>query len=246
MKGYQQLQAIAEGLHQHVGSQTDNAFFQQWLAQVDRALAETQTLAESLQKAHHWLLNIAACLRYPPSSYPQQNLEPVTSQIIETEMTALLERFQQQITNNRVLTALFEAVNDRWHRYGQDLLHCYDIPGLPADNLHLESLFNHLRRHQRRINGRKSTKELRAFGQFQVLFLADSETALLEQMRRVPLTAYDKYRQRLAQAEAPRVFIHRLHRNPKTTVQLLLTRYLDRQAELSSSLSVSRPTPPSM
>jgi len=235
LKGYQQLAAIADGLHQAVGSQTQNPYLQQLLSQIDRTLESTASLAESLQNAHTWLLNIAACLRYPPSSYPENDLHTLNSQRIEKEMTALLEQFHKQTPNNRVLTALYGAVNARWHLYGKDLLPCYDIPGLPPDNLHLESLFNQLRRHQRRISGQRSTKPLRDFGQFQVLFLADSQTELLEQMRRVPLTEYHKHRRCLAQAEAPRIFLHRLHRNPKQAIQLLLTRYLDRQAEISSS-----------
>ena len=44
----------------------------------------------------------------------------------------------------------------------------------------LESLFGRLRRHQRRVSGRKSTRELRDFGQYQVLLLAESEEELLE------------------------------------------------------------------
>jgi hypothetical protein len=117
--------------------------------------------------------------------------------------------------------------------YGQDLLPCYDIPGLPPDNLQLESLFNRLRGHQRRISGRKSTKELRDFGQYQVLFLAKSETALLEQLRRVPISEYRIHRQRLAQAEAPRQFLQGLHRNPGSTIQKLVEKYAQRQIELT-------------
>jgi hypothetical protein len=44
-------------------------------------------------------------------------------------------------------------------------LPCYDIVGLPPDNLKLEALFEQLRCHQRRISGRKSTRPLRDFGQ---------------------------------------------------------------------------------
>jgi len=118
------------------------------------------------------------------------------------------------------------------------LLPCYDLPGLPPDNLQLESLFNRLRGHQRRISGRKSTQELRDFGQYQVLFSADSQDALLEQLRRVPITEYRKHRQRLAQAEAPRQFFHRLHRDPGATIQKLLDRYTQHHNELANLTSV--------
>lgn len=243
LKGYQQLQAIAECLHQNVGSQTENTYFQQLIRQVDRALESTNSLAESLQKAHTWLLTIAACLRYPPSSYADKDLDIVNSQIIEDEMTELLEEFQQQTKDNRVLSALYSAVSYRWRLYGKDLLHCYDIPGLPPDNLRLESLFNRLRRHQRRISGRKSTKELRDFGQYQILFSAASEADLLDQIRRVPIAEYQKHRHRLAQAETPRLFLHRLHRNPSKAVQLLLTQYIERQSELSLSFQLPVESP---
>ena len=134
-----------------------------------------------------------------------------------------------------MLSALYSAVEYRWQLYGKDLLHCYDILGLPPDNLHLESLFNRLRRRQRRISGRRSTKELREFGQYQVLFSAKSEAELLEQIRCVPLAEYQKHRHRLAQAETSRIFQHRLHRNPRKAIQHLLIRYIDRQTELSQN-----------
>jgi hypothetical protein len=73
----------------------------------------------------------------------------------------------------------------------------------------LESLFGRLRRHQRRVSGRKSTRELRDFGQYQVLFLAESEEELLEQIRQVSLEEYRENRQRLEEAEAPRRLLYR-------------------------------------
>ena len=238
MKGYQQLQAIADCLHQYVGAQTENAYFQRMIMQVDRALENTATLAESLQNAHTWLLNIAACLRYPQSSYTNDELAAINSHTVEKEMKELLDKFQQQTTHNRVLSALYRGAIHRWEDFGKDLLHCYDIPGLPPDNLHLESLFNRLRNHQRRISGRKSTRELRDFGQYQVLFLAESEADLLEQLRRVPLSEYFKHRNLLAQAEAHRIFLRRLHHDPSKTIQLLLSKYVARQAKLSLSFQL--------
>ena len=74
----------------------------------------------------------------------------------------------------------------------------------------LESLFGRLRRHQRRVSGRKSTRELRDFGQYQVLLLAGSEEELLEQIRQVPLEEYRENRRWLEEAETPRRLLHRL------------------------------------
>ena len=209
LKGFQQLDDIAKVLHGLSGTPAETAYFQQLTKQVDRALSQNRELADGLQEAHTWLRRIAACLRYPPRSYP--DFDHVTSQQVAQEMEALLQQLHRQAqAGHYVLKTLCSAVDYRWKLYGKDLLPCYDIPGLFPDNLQLESLFNRLRCHQRRISGRKSTKELRDFGQYQVLFMAESEAALLAQLRGVPIAQYRKHRQRLAQAEAPRQFLHRL------------------------------------
>ena len=232
LKGYQQLDAIASVFHGMVGMPAGTTYFQQLIKQVDRSLEQNRELADGLHEAHTWLCKIAACLRYPPRSYP--DFDDVTSQQVAKEMENLLQQLRQQSqTGHQVLKTLYSALDYRWNLYGKDLLPCYDISGLPPDNLQLESLFNRLRRHQRRVSGRKSTKELRDFGQYQVLFMADSEDALLEQLRRVPITEYRKHRRQLAQAEVPRQFFHRLHRDPTATIQNLLDKYTQRQVELT-------------
>lgn len=242
LKGFQQLEALGKALHGLAGTPAETAYFQQLTSQVDRALAQNRALAEGLQEAHTWLRRIAACLRYPPGSSP--DAAQVTSQQIAEEMETLLHQLRQQMQGgHQVLKTLSSAVDYRWKLYGQDLLPCYDLPGLPPDNLHLESFFNHLRRHQRRISGRQSTKELRAFGQYQVLFMAESEAALLAQLRQVPLAEYRQHRQRLAQAEGPRQFFHRLHRDPEGTIQKLLDRFLQRRIELAFPSHSSRDMP---
>ncbi len=235
LKGYQQLNAIGTALHQIVGTETETPYFRQLIKQVDRTLEQNRSLFVDLQQAHTWLLRIADCLHYPPSSHkdPDNNWEAMTSQQIKQDMNTLLDQFEQDTEHNQVSRTLYDGLKYRWDLYGNDLLYCYDIDGLPPDNLQLESLFNRMRCHQRRISGRKSTKELRDFGQYQVLFMAESEEELLEQLRCVPLTAYYEYRRRLDEAEAPRRFLHRLHRNPEKTIQQLLDRYAERRLEIT-------------
>jgi hypothetical protein len=72
-----------------------------------------------------------------------------------------------------------------------------------------------MRCHQRRISGRKSTQPLRDFGHYQILFLAESETQLLEQLRGVPLEDYQEHRKQQTRAEAPRQFLAQLNRDPE-------------------------------
>lgn len=208
---------------------TRNDYFHRLTRQVDRTLESNRPLAFELEKAHTWLRRIAACLRYPPSSYASENR---TGQQVDREMQDLLRGLAADARGQVVPMALYSGLQYRWGLVGSDLLHCYDIPGLPPDNLQMESLFGRLRRHQRRISGRKSTKALRDFGQCQVLFSAQSQAQLLQQLRNVPLSDYQWSRKRLAQAESPRQFLHRLHRHPAKTMSHLVDRYIRRQHEL--------------
>ena len=67
LKGYQQLEGIAESLHQTKGALVKNEFFQRLVLQVDRTLVQNKALATELEQAHTWLRKVAACLRYPQS-----------------------------------------------------------------------------------------------------------------------------------------------------------------------------------
>ncbi len=149
------------------------------------------------------------------------------------EMQTLMDHFQPDHKRKKAQSALYHAWHRTWHAFGADLLHCYDIPGLPADNLRMEALFGRLRRRQRRINGRKSTSELRSFGHCQVLFLANSQQELLQQMQVAPIDSYLQHRRQLAEAEKPRQFLDQLHRNPLDTVTLLVEQHNQRRQQIA-------------
>ena len=136
-------------------------------------------------------------------------------------------------------TALSIGFGRRWKSYGSDLLHCYDIPGLPPDNLRLESVFGKLRNHARRITGRKSTRELRDFGQCQILFFAESAEDLLEQMLQVPLSTYQAQRESLKKAQAPQQFLRQLHRSTLKATRNLLSKYPNAQAKKTAETTAS-------
>jgi hypothetical protein len=241
LKGYQQLEQIAEGLHQE-DELAKSEFFQRLRLQVDRTLSQNQALAAELEQAHLWLRQVAICLRYPQTSYSASEWSKLNSQQVAEDMEKLLEQIRQASENKSILSKFQHALSKRWKDYGSELLHCYDIPGLPQHNLRLEGFFNHLRGNQRRISGRRSTKELRDFGQFQALFMVDSQADLLEQIRSVPIEEYKKCRQRLDDSESPRRFINQFHRNPRKTIKRLLDRYVEHQRELTSQLA-NPPTP---
>ena len=240
LKGYEQLQAIAQALGSVPSEEPETFYLRRLRVKVERVLEKNHTLAQDVREAHTWLKRIAECLRYPPSSF-STSVTSVTSEQVKKEMEELLQEFQPDFKHHPAQAALDAAWHRLWETCGSDLLHCYDIPGLPCDNLKLESLFGRLRNRQRRISGRKSTRELREFGQYQVLFLAESEDDLLQQLRQAPLAAYQFHRRRLAVAEAPRQFLRRLHRNPFNAVNRLIDQHTARRTTLASSTGLPPP-----
>jgi len=232
LKGYEQLAAIARALGEDSGDEPETAYLQQLKLRLEQVIERYRVNMDDLKQAHTWLRHIAACLRYPPS---KAAVEPnLTSKQVKREMDKLLQSFQPDLKRKRAQAALHAVWHRTWEDYGPDLLSCYDISGLPADNLMLESLFGRLRRHQRRISGRKSTRELRDFGQYQVLFLAESAEELLAQIRQVSPEEYLENRQRLEEAEAPRRLLNRLHRDPLTTMRGLVKEHAARRADILS------------
>jgi hypothetical protein len=243
LRGYEQLQAVAQALRTVPPEEPGTGYLRRLAMQVERALERNRTSAQDVSEAHTWLRRIAECLRYPPSSFSASDASetPVTSEQVRREMEELLQQFRPDLKRRPAQAALYHAWHRVWKGCGPDLLPCYDIPGLPPDNLELESLFGQLRSHQRRISGRKSTRELRDFGQYQVLFLAESEEDLLQQLSQVPLAEYQARRLRLAEAEAPRQFLRRLHRDPLRTMHNLVNQHAARRAVLASRTGLSPP-----
>jgi len=235
LEGYQQLEAIDQALNQLTHMDPESAYLQQLARQVKRVLAKNLTLAHNVKAAHQWLRQVSTCLRYPPRSYPDESL---SSQQVAQAMQNLLERFTPDPKYQRPQSALKNKLERTWNLYGPDLLHTYNIPGLPPDNLQIEGLFGRLRRHQRRVSGRKSTRPLREFGHFQVLFSADSQADLLNHLRTVPLAEYRKQRQQLESAEATRRFMHCLHRDAEATLQRLVTNYSVLKKPQNTSLCI--------
>ena len=231
LTGYQQLEGMAQALRS-VPTEAETAYLHRLVFQVHRVLEKNRLLAQDVVAAHRWLSQMADCLRYPPSSFfPLQ--KPPTGDQVRQEMEALLQTFQPNLHRQPAQAALFHSWRRLWKTCGADLLPCYDILGLPPDNLQLEACFGHLRHRQRRISGCKSTRPLRDFGQFQVLFDAHSETELLQQIQQVSQAEYQSRRQRLAQAEEPRQNLYRLHRDPLATAQRLVAQHAARRAQLS-------------
>lgn len=209
------------------------AYLLQLENRVEFVLAKNRTVAEDLKKAHQFLCQVADCLQYP-SNVDAETLPQTDRYQVVQEMEHLIQKAQPDGKVQRAQIRLLNGLQKRWQLYGPDLLHCYEIPGLPPDNLKLESCFGRLRRHQRRISGRKSTQELLDFAQAQVLFTATSLPELLSQIQVIPPELYQRHRQRLAQAERPRQFFRRLHHHPLAMVQTLVSQHRTRSLILQN------------
>jgi hypothetical protein len=218
------LEAIRQALAPLPGLDR-SGFFQRLLFQLNRTLENNQQLASNLEEAHQGLLEIADCLNYPPNSPAHRHLH-FTREQVATNLDQWIASHHPNPLTQHPQNLLCTALRKRWKFCREELLPCYDIPGLPQDNLQLESLFESLRRRQRRISGRKSTRELADFAQAQVLFQATSEASLLEQIRQVPLEEYFAWRARLNQAERPRRFIQALHHDPWSTMNGRVAQFL--------------------
>ncbi len=139
LKGYQQLQAIGQALQEVSPDEPETSYLQRLTMQVERAVEKSRSLAQDVQAAHTQLRRIAQCLRYPSPSDEAET--PLSSQQVKQEMETLLEEFQPDFKRCPAQAALHGAWHRRWQQHGPDWLHCYDIPGLPPDNLRLEALF---------------------------------------------------------------------------------------------------------
>lgn len=210
---------------------------------VDFVLAKNCTVAEDLQKAHQLIRQVASCLHYP-SDVVREPYPPINRRQVTQEMERLIQETHPNGKVQQAQIRLLNGLHKRWRLYGPDLLHCYEVSGLPPDNLQLESCFGRLRRHQRRISGRKSTRELLDFGQAQVLFTAASLPELLCQIQGIPPELYRHHRQRLAQAECPRQFSRRLHHDPLATVQALVSSHIARSQAIQNQHEASARSEP--
>jgi hypothetical protein len=238
LRGYQQLEAVAQALHQVQEDYPESAYLRSLIPSVERVLAKNRLVASDLKLAHLGLCQIAMGLGYPPKD--PQNL---TSSLVAQAMETLIAQFQPSGKLQQAQLSLLSALKKRWKLYARELLYCYDIPGLPQDNLQLESFFGRLRRHQRRISGRKSTQELHDLGQAQILFQAESEVELLHQIQNVSADQYFSHRNRLAKAEFPRQFFRRLHRDPLKTLSSLISLHTTRQNSANRQTVFADPFP---
>jgi len=111
LKGYQQLEDIADVLQRREGAPVENEFFQRLIQQVDRTLTQNQALAAELEQAHTWLRKVAACLRYPQTSCSEEEWRMLNSQQVAYAMENLLEQLRQESENKSILSKFHHALS---------------------------------------------------------------------------------------------------------------------------------------
>lgn len=235
LTGYQQLIAVQQVLAD-LPNLAETGYLRQLAARVQRVIDQHQERAADLAQAHEWLQRIATCLA-PPTTEPQATLQRAahTSGQVRAAMEKLLADFGAAPAWQPAQGALERSWRRLWRTWGPQLLHCYDVAGLPADNMQLEAVFGQLRRGQRRISGCKSTAPLRELGQCQILLRAGSQDELLEQLQHVDVATYREQCQLLAAGETGRQLLRRLHHDPQRTLQELVDRHTARREMLATA-----------
>jgi len=78
---------------------------------------------------------------------------PSNSQTVHLRLEQMVDQWRQSARLNSTLEKVcrkWDSMADKWL---PAVLLCYDIPGLPRNNLKLEARFGQLRAHQRRVSG---------------------------------------------------------------------------------------------
>ncbi len=109
-----------------------------------------------------------------------------TSQTVHSQLEQMVQQWQKSAPLNSTLAKLCRKWDSMAAKWLPAILHCYDIPGLPRNNLKLEARFGQLRQHQRRVSGRQETTPLRRLAPGQLLCPTLDESELLSYLQSVP------------------------------------------------------------
>ena len=218
LRGYDQLLAIKQHLQQRLRGGPD-PYLLLLHDQVQHAVTVTATQAEQVRQMHTFLTQVEHYLAEAPrpsvGTDPCQTALPAPgSQTVQQELEKMFSDLAQQSKTSRLawqMTRKGQSMSKTWL---PDILHCYDIPGLPRSNLDLESAFGSLRRGQRRTSGRKETTLVRIFAPGEIVLLSLEDKDILPLLQSVPAGVYWSQRRRQEEREEPRRWLRRLHHDP--------------------------------
>jgi len=219
LRGYDQLVAIDLHLRERRMQRGPDAYLDQLHARVQNALRPAASQATQVRQTHTFLVQVERCLDQAYRSGPKPDASQTDAPTSASETVRLeLDRMFSDLVQPPEACPLARRLARKWRvmrkSWLPNILHCYDIPGLPRSNLDLESTFGTLRRDQRRISGHKETSPLRIFGPGAIMLLALDEDQVLPLLQSVPPDTYWSQRRRQEEREEPHRWLTRLHRDP--------------------------------
>jgi hypothetical protein len=219
LQGYEQLSGINQYLHKRRSQYGSDPYLGQLQCYVQNALNATASQAKGVHQARTFLTQIEHYMAEASQPNQQNNsqqtgLSSSGSETVHQE----LERMFSDLMKRPDVCPLSRRLHRKWCAMSKtwlpDILHCYDIPGLPRSNLDLESAFGKLRRAQRRTSGRKETTPLRIFGSSEIVLLSLDNDEILPLIQSVSKDAYWSQRRHQEEREEPRRWLTRLHQDP--------------------------------
>jgi hypothetical protein len=219
LQGYDQLANISQYLSKQRVQRGADPYLDQLQHRLQSALRSTASLAEEVRQAHSFLTQVEHYLAGVPRPSLEIDVQKTHLSIpgSKTVQQKLEKMFADRMQQPNVCP-LIRRLGRKWHTMSKtwlpDILHCYDIPGLPRSNLDLEGAFGMLRRAQRRNSGRQETSPLRIFGPGEIVLLSLNNEEILPLLRSVPADEYWSQRRRQEEREEPRRWLIRLHRDP--------------------------------
>lgn len=235
LQGYDQLVGIVAHVEQRRDMCVPDPYLNALETHLRGAIAVTRAQAEDVRQAHTFLRQVEHFLAHAPRpSWPVQektSAQTPNSSVVEPErenrgsgsqwVQQTLEQMFIQFARQPDVGHTGRRLCRKWDSMSQtwlpDILHCYDIPGLPRSNLELEAVYGALRANERRVSGHSETSPLRVFGAGEALALVmENEGELLEWCRAVAEDKenYRAQRRLHEEAEERKRWLRRLHRDP--------------------------------
>jgi len=214
LRGYDQL----KGLHQHLSARKiSDPYLDELRGLVQMALETEAAQAKGVRQARTFLTEVEHYLASAPRPKLEADTEETDSLPGSDGVRKELEGMFGALEEQEVVCATVLRLLDKWNKMSKTwlpgILHCYDIAGLPRHNLKLEGTFGNLRRHQRRVSGRKETTPLRIFGPGEIMVQILDEEEILPWLRSVPPEEYWAQRRKQEEREEPRRWLRRLRRD---------------------------------
>lgn len=219
LQSYDQLLGVNQALLSRRERWGTDAYLDGLQQRVQAAVQAAEAQAESVRQAKAHLVKVEHYLNQAP--LPQLNPQPQSPDISpphSLEVKHKLDHIFSDLAQRPDLSPTARRLLEKRQRMEKDwlpgILHCYDVPGLPRHNLKLEGLFGTLRRHERRVSGRKETSPLRTFGPGQLMLLSLEEDNILPWIQSVPVVTYWSERRKQEEREERRRWLRRLRQNP--------------------------------